>query len=458
MKIRNSKGALGARGSWAGGRPSRGGKRPYATAAAAGAAALALAALANWKMARSAERAHPPRGRFIEIDGIRLHYIERGRGTPLVLLHGNGSMIQDFESSGLLDQAARKYRVIVFDRPGYGHSPRPRATLWTPKAQADLIHGALAALGATPAIILGHSWGASVAVALGLEHEDSVKALVLASGYYYPTPRADVAALSGPAIPILGDVLRYTLAPLLGRILWPALMRKIFGPAEVPGKFRKGFPKALALRPSQLRASAAESALMIPDAFGMRARYGQLTMPVVIVAGAQDRLIDSERQSGRLHGEIGQSSFHLVPGTGHMIQQSATEAVMTAIDEAAGAAAAREAAATAPAARMAGTVAGAEGGKPLCDDQAPAQGNARRRAPDRSGQTGCDDLTVPAHPARAPREPRGGEALEGKPAPAIARMEWPGSFACRASHAPPASMSTADPPEAGDRRGGWPRS
>ena len=95
-------------------------------------------------------------------------------------------------------------------------------------------------------------------MALGLKHEDSVKALVLASGYYYPTARVDVAAASGPAIPILGDILRYTLAPLLGRIMWPALMRKIFGPAEVPQKFTKGFPAGLALRPSQLRASAAE--------------------------------------------------------------------------------------------------------------------------------------------------------------------------------------------------------
>ena len=117
--------------------------------------------------------------------------------------------------------------MIVFDRPGYGHSGRPRGTLWTPEAQADLIHEALLELNASPAIVLGHSWGASVAVALGLKYEDSVKALVLASGYYYPTARVDVAAASGPAIPILGDILRYTVAPLLGRIVWPALMRKI---------------------------------------------------------------------------------------------------------------------------------------------------------------------------------------------------------------------------------------
>ena len=315
--------------------------RPVATAAAAGIAALVVAALVNRQLARSAERRNPPQGRFLDIDGVRLHYVERGKGEPLVLLHGNGSMIQDFESSGLLDEAAKSYRVIVFDRPGYGHSGRPRTTIWSPAAQADLIEEALVQLDATPAVVLGHSWGASVAMALALEHPDSVKALVLASGYYYPTARADVVAMSGPAIPILGDILRYTLAPLLGRLMWPGALRKIFGPAEVPRKFTEGFPKGMALRPSQLRASAAESALMIPDAFGTRGRYGELEMPVVIIAGELDRLIDSERQSEQLSRDVGHSSFRSVPGAGHMIHQTAMRDVMAAIDEAAGAVVAR---------------------------------------------------------------------------------------------------------------------
>jgi len=49
-------------------------------------------------------------------------------------LHGNGSMIEDFESSGLIDLAAENHRVIVFDRPGFGHSDRPRNVVWTPDA------------------------------------------------------------------------------------------------------------------------------------------------------------------------------------------------------------------------------------------------------------------------------------------------------------------------------------
>ena len=226
--------------------------------------AAAGAALLNHWLARKAERRNPPRGRFIEVQGVRLHYVERGTGPPLVLLHGNGSMIEDFQSSGLIELAARKYRVIAFDRPGFGHSERPRHITWTPEAQASLIAAALEKIEVPSAIILGHSWGTLVALALGMNYPRQVQALVLASGYYYPTARVDVVILSPPAIPVLGDLLSSTISPLVSRLMWPLLLRKIFGPAPVPKKF-ESFPEEMAVRPSQIRASAAETALIIPS-------------------------------------------------------------------------------------------------------------------------------------------------------------------------------------------------
>ncbi len=296
--------------------------------------ALAVSAIVNRQLATRAERRSRPIGRFIEVNGVRLHYLERGKGNPLVLLHGNGGMIQDFETSGLIEIAAKRYRVIVFDRPGYGYSERPRGTIWTPDAQAELLHRALEQLGIARSIVLGHSWGASVAIALALKYPQAVSALILASGYYYPSIRADVIALSQPAVPVIGDILRHTVSPFVSRLLWPLLMRKIFGPAPVPKKFDR-FPKEMAVRPSQLRASAAESFLMIPDALAFRGRYADLRMPVVIIAGEQDRFVDIEKQSSRLHRQIKQSVFHRVRGAGHMVHQTATGEVMSAIDEAA---------------------------------------------------------------------------------------------------------------------------
>jgi pimeloyl-ACP methyl ester carboxylesterase len=239
-------------------------------------------------------------------------------------------MIADFQSSGLIDLAAKKYRVIAFDRPGFGHSDRPRHITWTPEAQASLIAAALEQIGAPPAIILGHSWGTLVALALGLNYPRYVEALVLASGYYYPTARADVVILSPPAIPVLGDLLGHTISPLLSRVMWPLLLRKIFGPNPVPQKF-DGFPEEMAVRPSQIRASAAEAALMIPSVSRLQDKYRQLQMPVAIVAGAQDRLIES-KQAVRLNGDIPHSTLRCVPGAGHMVHQTATVEIMDVID------------------------------------------------------------------------------------------------------------------------------
>lgn len=292
---------------------------------------LAVTALVTARMAARAEHSNPPKGRFIEVDGTLLHYVEQGEGPALVLLHGNGSMVQDFTSSGLVAMAARKYRVIVFDRPGYGHSTRPRGRLFTAAAQADLLHKALRQMGVRQATVLGHSWGGLVAASMGLRHPQMVQGLVLASGYFYPTPRIDAAVLAGPALPGIGDVMRYTVTPVVARLLWDRILRRLFRPAPVPAKFG-AFPKEMALRPSQLRASAAETGLMLPCAAAMSGAYSSLSMPVSIVAGDDDRLISTDEQSKRLHDDIAHSSFHRVTGAGHMVHQTAPENVLAAID------------------------------------------------------------------------------------------------------------------------------
>ena len=109
----------------------------------------ALGATAAWvaRKAQHAEEDDPPIGDFVTVDGVRLHYVERGSGTPLVLLHGNVVRLQDFLVSGLIDRLAERHRVIAFDRPGFGHSERPRNRLWTAAAQAELLKKHICAVG-----------------------------------------------------------------------------------------------------------------------------------------------------------------------------------------------------------------------------------------------------------------------------------------------------------------------
>lgn len=284
------------------------------------------------RRARQAERDNPPAGCFLDIEGVHFHYLERGEGRPLVLLHGNGTMVQDFEISGILEQLAQRYRVIAVDRPGFGHTNRPRSQSWTPAAQAELVHKALVQLEIKDAIIVGHSWGTLVALSLALDHPADVRSLVLLSGYYFPSLRADVLASLPSAAPIIGDLLSYTVAPLFGRAMRSRVFRKLFAPAGVTPRFQAEFPTEMALRPSQLKASAIDTVSMTPSAAALAARYGELKMPIVIMAGTGDRLVDFARQSGRLDDVLAASTLLPIKGTGHMIHHSAPEKVVDGID------------------------------------------------------------------------------------------------------------------------------
>jgi pimeloyl-ACP methyl ester carboxylesterase len=298
----------------------------------AAAAGLGLAASFFYVRAktRQAEAENPPQGRFVNADGVRLHYIERGEGPVLVLLHGNGVFADDFDHSGLLDRAAQNYRVIAFDRPGFGYSERPRRKMWTPQAQARLLRHALQELGVDSAIVLGHSWGTLVALSMALDAPDFVRGLVLLSGYYYPSLRADVLT-SGPAVPLIGDLMRYTVSPIVGRMMWRPVAKRAFAPLDVDIRFR-ALPVWMMLRPSQLRASAAETAMMVPSAMSLAKRYHELKVPAMIMAGTQDLIADFGHNSERLSERLPDAELQLQPGVGHMTHYACPQQIVEAID------------------------------------------------------------------------------------------------------------------------------
>jgi pimeloyl-ACP methyl ester carboxylesterase len=312
------------------------GSRVLTGVTAAALAALAAGAVVRAK-SRSAERAYPPRGSFVEIDGVRLHVKDMGvrHGVPLVLLHGMGALGFEFERSRLPRIAvSRGYRVIVPDRPGYGWSERPRdREPWTPEAQARLVRALLRELlGSTPAIVLGHSWGALVAIALALDAPEAVRGLVLEGGYYFPVPRLDTLLVAPPAVPVAGTAWRHTVGPLVVRAAWPWIARRLLAPAPVNRAFRGRFPVWLALRPSQLRAAGMESAELIPATLRLRPRYADLRVPLSIVAGHGDRVVDPHRHSARLAGMLTDGHMTWVDGAGHLVHESAPARVMGAID------------------------------------------------------------------------------------------------------------------------------
>jgi pimeloyl-ACP methyl ester carboxylesterase len=302
------------------------------TAVLALSAAAAATALWVEVRARHAERDNPPTGKFLYIDGVRLHYVVRGEGPPVVLLHGNTVTLADFHASGLIDQLARNHLVIAFDRPGFGHSTRPRDRLWTPSAQAALFHSALTVLGIKRPVVVGHSMGTLVALAMALDQPAKVASLVLIGGYYYPSIRVDALLTAPVALPVVGDIMRYTVTALSGRALLNRLVKGMFAPGEVPLGFFSILSREMMLRPVQIRANAEDAAFMMPQARSLSRRYHELRLPVTLIAGGADKVVDVEAHTRRLHSELPQSQLHIVPHSGHMAHYLARDLIEAAVD------------------------------------------------------------------------------------------------------------------------------
>jgi pimeloyl-ACP methyl ester carboxylesterase len=297
---------------------------------------LTVCALVTRRMTQRAVAQSPPEGNFVDAEGVRLHYTQHGplNRPPVVLVHGNGAMAREMHISGLVQLLERDFHVLVFDRPGYGHSERPSGRSYTPQDQAEIVLAALKKLAIERPIVLGHSWGTLVAEAMALSEPQALRALVLVSGYYTPTPRLDSVLLGSPAIPILGTVMRYTISPLLGRLLWPLMLWRIFAPDHVTERFRREYPVWMSLRPKQLLASAAEAAMMPVQAMKLKRREKDLRVPTMIVAGDKDRLVMTSWQSKALHDRLPETHLQLVHGAGHMVHHTETAQVAKAVHEA----------------------------------------------------------------------------------------------------------------------------
>jgi pimeloyl-ACP methyl ester carboxylesterase len=295
------------------------------------AAAIISAAVVQFLAWRAVSQ-RPPIGKKLLVRGRAIQFVDRGSGSCVVILHGNGSMLEDIASSGLIDQLADNNRVVVFDRPGFGESDRESEGTWTPEREADLIAEVLTRLGVHRPIIVGHSWGTLVALSLALRDPTSIAGLVLLSGYYYPTTRLDVALQTPASLPVIGNILRHTVLPLIGRLSAPVAFRKLFKPQSVPGRFLREYSVPLATRPSQLKSSADDTVSMPHAARVLSGRYCEIKVPVHLIAGSDDAIVSTSEQSQRLKQELDLSSLEILEGVGHMTHHARPDLVLKAVD------------------------------------------------------------------------------------------------------------------------------
>lgn len=296
-----------------------------------GTLALALGGLRLYSSRQVAKTAaeFPPAGRFVTVEGTRLHYVCEGSGSPVVLLHGNGGSSWDYTMT-MLDRVAKEYCAYVFDRPGHGYSGRPENEAVTPEVQARLLHGALSELGVEEPLLVGHSWGGALALSYALQYPNSVSGLVLLAPVAYADEDFNSAVDIILRSPVLGEFIRHTVGIPLGRRFVDQNLLQAFSPDPVPEDYRRA-AKGLWTRPDQLKSIASDNITIGPALRRMSGRYDELKQPLTIVTGDSEAIIDPDRHARPLHKAVADSELVVLERAGHDLPHTRAGEVMDAI-------------------------------------------------------------------------------------------------------------------------------
>lgn len=289
-------------------------------------AALALLALIlfNAVTARRVTAMLPPEGRFIDIDGARLHYTDHGSGPAIVMVHGLGGQTRNFSHS-LLGRLTGRYRVILLDRPGSGHSTRPAQMSAGLATQSAVVANFIRALKLERPLLVGHSFGGAVALGVALDHPDTVGSLALIAPLTHPMDDAP-ASLRALAIPSSAKrwLIAWTLAIPLSIRHRKRMVRAVFSPDHPPRDFALAGGGLLSLRPASFYATSSDMLAASIDLPALTARYPALAVPVRMLFGKQDAVLDWQAHGQALRDAAPVVELTLVEG-GHMLPVSAPQ-------------------------------------------------------------------------------------------------------------------------------------
>jgi pimeloyl-ACP methyl ester carboxylesterase len=283
---------------------------------------------------RQVEAALPPAGRFIDVPGARLHVVERGQGPALLLVHGLAGQLCHF-TFGMVDELATQYRVVAVDRPGSGYSVRAPGASAALGAQADVLAALIDALELGRPVVVGHSLGGAVALALAQRHPERVAGLLLVAPLTHPV-REISPVFKGIDIakPWMRTLVAWTLAVPFGIAKRDEVLQVIFGPESVPNDFATRGGGLLTLRPSHFVAACTDLAAIPTDLEAMTQRYATMRLPVSIVYGRDDRILNPREQGEALAAKLPGARLTLIDG-GHMLPITAPGVIAQFVREAA---------------------------------------------------------------------------------------------------------------------------
>ena len=274
--------------------------------------------------ARRVEKALPPRGQFLEVSGARIHYLDKGAGPPIVIVHGLGGQMGNF-TYALLERLTDEFRVILMDRPGSGYSRRAPGATARLTEQAAIVAEFIRKLGLERPLLVGHSLGGAIALGVALDHPEAVTALALVAPLTH-VPKQVPAPFR--ALDIKSDYLRWlvawTVATPIGIRRGKAILDAIFSPDPTPEDFPIRGGGFLGLRPRSFHNTSSDMRADTLDLGKMVARYSSLRVPVRMLYGTDDQVLDYKVHGEAMKAKSSLVGLDLVPG-GHMLPISAPD-------------------------------------------------------------------------------------------------------------------------------------
>ncbi|WP_186155315.1 alpha/beta fold hydrolase [Burkholderia gladioli] len=263
-------------------------------------------------------RRFPPEGKFVDIDGDRLHYVDYGSGPPIVMVHGLCGQLRNFAYLEL-PRLAQSHRVIVVDRAGSGRSTRGPGSQANVYAQARTIARFINTLGLEKPLLVGHSLGGAIALAVGLDHPDSVSRIALIAPLTH-TETEPPAAFKGLALrwPLLRRFASLTMGIPVMILQSRKAIDAIFAPEPVPRDFPIKGGGLMGLRPEAFYAASSDLVAAPEDLPEMERRYPTLGVPVSVLYGRQDAILSYRKHGEALKQKLPGIELTLVEG-GHML-------------------------------------------------------------------------------------------------------------------------------------------
>jgi len=270
-----------------------------------------------------------PDSKFIEVNDVTIHYKEMGTGeTTFILLHGFGASTYSWRE--VMDDFSQRGRVIAYDRPAFGLTERPMPEDWVEnpygmKANIELLRGLMDALKIEKAVLVGNSAGGGVSVAFGLEYPQRVDSLILVD--------PGVGGGRGPQFPAWALPLMWTpqmrhLGQLMMRDYQESLpntiQREWFDQTKLTAQIKQEPLKIFKIKNWDRAFYELTFAPAYPE---LRPLLPQLTLPVFIIAGAEDRLIRSWYFEA-ISTEIPNAKLSLIPNCGHVPQEECPDEFM----------------------------------------------------------------------------------------------------------------------------------